>query len=782
MATNWNAVLANVNNSADILAILRKVLSLLELKVDGTTIDEVLAQLEKVAADGQITIEEALETLTFLDQKIDERTSAFNDAIEAAAAAGAGANGWTADLVAYEGGTQKQFNDAVDRKFSNVIVIDNTITDITNIVNTAPADTLIQIRNGNYTAAGILVEKNNVLIQGQSMDGVQITVSAGPSSTFMRFGKRGPDTDYHNDNLPQYNGTITYWDEAHYSPASPEHPRYKGLGIDNATIILNNANGIGSNTGVDFYRCDNPILNAKVKWTSKFAFGNGVRIHFCKDMKSDYLEVGDNENSTYTVLYYWSYGLNAGIWKIGKGATLSIDFKHSVNGYVRYLESRARGVAGNSAVNFGYGGIGNTVDKLVAIDGDVTLKSSVEFDVLRDIYIKDLHIDNPNAEGLTFMNVVGFRLDKYWIRAKSPILFNATSFYMFSNTRGITATQSSGEFVYNGNYRTTVNEFGFTKYFERRPYPLLKDAVFGKGTLVATPNAFQVIVSTVAGGIVDWMGSNGKLRRFEEGSISARGYNEAYRTSFKFEYSSPASLDNVDFGEMHLQAESGALATIVSMAQFTTPLDKCRGRFKTFANKRSFKHIWMFDSEMVVDTNRYLTSTSEYVIEMNSMIRSKISGKWLAAGRVINFLGGSDIYYTDGYDGHVVSGTIIRPSGAVASPPLVTNFSSSTGTWQPVQLENMKIYSEDLSTLLVDNAVIRHVGSLPLGISDASGGGYVNNGGCIMDRNIPFRRYFTDASPDKIPPFKPNFVGELSQNGTSDTWWKAINLTTWSKL
>ncbi|HHB0831485.1 TPA: hypothetical protein ACOQVU_000239 [Acinetobacter baumannii] len=112
MATNWNAVLANVNNSADILAILRKVLSLLELKVDGTTIDEVLAQLEKVAADGQITIEEALETLTFLDQKIDERTSAFNDAIEAAAAAGAGANGWTADLVAYAGGTQKQFNDS----------------------------------------------------------------------------------------------------------------------------------------------------------------------------------------------------------------------------------------------------------------------------------------------------------------------------------------------------------------------------------------------------------------------------------------------------------------------------------------------------------------------------------------------------------------------------------------------------------------------------------------------------------------------------------------------
>ncbi|WP_252357936.1 hypothetical protein [Acinetobacter baumannii] len=118
MATNWNAVLANVNNSADILAILRKVLSLLELKVDGTTIDEVLAQLEKVAADGQITIEEALETLTFLDQKIDERTSAFNEAIEAAAAAGAGANGWTADLVVDGDKTQKQINE--EQKETNI--------------------------------------------------------------------------------------------------------------------------------------------------------------------------------------------------------------------------------------------------------------------------------------------------------------------------------------------------------------------------------------------------------------------------------------------------------------------------------------------------------------------------------------------------------------------------------------------------------------------------------------------------------------------------------------
>ena len=45
MATNWNAVLANINNASDILAILRKVLSLLDGKVDLTKIDEIIEEL-----------------------------------------------------------------------------------------------------------------------------------------------------------------------------------------------------------------------------------------------------------------------------------------------------------------------------------------------------------------------------------------------------------------------------------------------------------------------------------------------------------------------------------------------------------------------------------------------------------------------------------------------------------------------------------------------------------------------------------------------------------------
>ncbi|WP_391485645.1 SGNH/GDSL hydrolase family protein [Acinetobacter pittii] len=56
MATNWNAVLANINNASDILAILRKVLGLLDGKVDLTRIDEIIADIENM----QISVDTAL--------------------------------------------------------------------------------------------------------------------------------------------------------------------------------------------------------------------------------------------------------------------------------------------------------------------------------------------------------------------------------------------------------------------------------------------------------------------------------------------------------------------------------------------------------------------------------------------------------------------------------------------------------------------------------------------------------------------------------------------------
>lgn len=676
---------------------------------------------------------------------------------------------------------QAEINRELSGNFSNIIVIHNNISDISDILNNAPSNTLIQIRDGNYIASGVKIEKNNILIQGQSIDGVKITVSADSSGIFMRFGKRGPSTDYHNDNLPQYNGTIDYWDELEYSPATTDYPRYTGIGIDSVTIILSNSNGIGGNTGLDFYRVNDPILNAKVRWTSKFVFGNGVRVHFCKNMRSELLEIDDNENSTYTMIYYWSYGLNADTWKIGKGNILSIDFKHSVNGYIKYLEASGRGAVGNSAINFGYGSINNTVDKILATNGDVTVKASVEFDVNRSVYFKELYINNPNAEGLTFIHATDVRVDKYFIRAKQPLNFTTSAFYVSSSARNLPMSQSTSEFSYDGNYVTTSVEAGFTKYYEKRPLPVLKDALFGKGKLVATTGAKQVIALTFAGSVIDLMDSTGKLRRFEDGNISARGYKEDFRTSFKYENSSPFSLDNVNFGEMTLIAEDEALNTIIAMAQFSAALDKCSGIFHTFANKKSWQHIWMFDSNVTIETNKFLTNPAGYVIEMDSMVRSKISGKLLANGRTVNFKGGSALYYKDGYSDHCLSGSIIRETSATASPPLVTNYSSSLDTWKPLHLENMRVYAEDGTTLLADHAILRHLGNLPAGIEDTNGGGYINKN-CIIDRNTPFRRYFTHSNPDEKPPLKPNTVGEYAQNGMSDTWWHANSFSSWSKL
>ncbi|MEA1228754.1 hypothetical protein ODQ17_05205 [Acinetobacter sp. IRS14] len=56
MATNWNAVLANINNASDILSILRKVLGLLDGKVDLTKIDEIITNIDQM----QISVDSAL--------------------------------------------------------------------------------------------------------------------------------------------------------------------------------------------------------------------------------------------------------------------------------------------------------------------------------------------------------------------------------------------------------------------------------------------------------------------------------------------------------------------------------------------------------------------------------------------------------------------------------------------------------------------------------------------------------------------------------------------------
>lgn len=72
MATNWNAVLANINNASDILAILRKVLGLLDAKVDLTKIDEIIADISNMQTDVETALLNVNSALTDFDTEAQE--------------------------------------------------------------------------------------------------------------------------------------------------------------------------------------------------------------------------------------------------------------------------------------------------------------------------------------------------------------------------------------------------------------------------------------------------------------------------------------------------------------------------------------------------------------------------------------------------------------------------------------------------------------------------------------------------------------------------------------
>lgn len=328
MATNWNAVLANVNNSADILAILRKVLSLLELKVDGTTIDEVLAQLEKVAADGQITIEEALETLTFLDQKIDERTSAFNDAIEAAAAAGAGANGWTADLVAYAGGTQKQFNDEQKQVNTDNLSKLSQFVDLFDFIPSSEHQNIIN-RTSTYNCTPALV---NAVATGKSVRISQSgtykfkTAYVGSSDFVLEATSAGVVLDG-NDSVAPYiienSGSVTKLTATFNAPV-----KY------NIAIELSDVSGLNVGDWLCFYCPTNLSYSA---WRLYYRAGEWKQI---RDITGNLVTFTQPFYDTYTGLTLDLYKLNSVVCHLKNVKLLR---KNGTSGFVKFsLSSNAK--------------------------------------------------------------------------------------------------------------------------------------------------------------------------------------------------------------------------------------------------------------------------------------------------------------------------------------------------------------------------------------------------------------------------------------------------------
>ncbi|WP_202745248.1 hypothetical protein [Acinetobacter pittii] len=72
MATNWNAVLANINNASDILAILRKVLGLLDGKVDLTKIDEIITDISNMQTNVDTALTNVNSALSDFDTEAQE--------------------------------------------------------------------------------------------------------------------------------------------------------------------------------------------------------------------------------------------------------------------------------------------------------------------------------------------------------------------------------------------------------------------------------------------------------------------------------------------------------------------------------------------------------------------------------------------------------------------------------------------------------------------------------------------------------------------------------------
>lgn len=643
-----------------------------------------------------------------------------------------------------------------------------------------PEYSTIYLENGDYDFTGLEILKNGIRVLGESKEKTLVTAKADPvTGVFLRCGKRGPSSDYRNDNLPVYNGTLRHWDESQYSPATPNYPRYSDIRIDNITLILSDANGIGTGTGLDFYRINGGGFDLKVKWASNFSFGNGIRVHFCKDLDIPFLEIEENTNSTYSMLYYWSYGLKGGKWKIGSGNVLAVDFKHSVNGKVDDLEAYGRNVIGVSAVNVGYGSINNHFGKITAINGDVTLKSAVEFDMIRDTVIGELYIDSPETEGLCFVRAEGFNLTKYHIRAKIPISGAMTEFFTFSNAPdiGIAANRSTGEFKFDGNYFTTANESGYTKYFEQRPLPVLKNAQIGKGKLIIPAGATYGIQFNVAGSMAETMDEAGKLRTFD--SISNRGYQENLRNQYTYKKTFPHAVEDVDFGDVEFITEPGA--NLTSYIRFSSPTHKCKGSFLTDGDALALKSLFMFDCNFKIENRKPRAQTSSYLFELNSAVRSTIDGIFRTQARVGNFIGGSSLYYTDGFSDLTFKGKIIFPTAPIGTPIFATNYSASVDTWKPLNLDGLKIYAEDGSNTNTAAVILRHLGSFPVGVDFQNGSGYICNDSCIQDNKTPFRRLFTDSNAENPPSFLPNKYGELALNTTTGIWWKST-FANWSKI
>lgn len=117
---NWSTILNNAKTAADIIAILRNVLAQLDSKS--------FSQIEELFKQTDLNAQQKLDALQALYNSAEATTQAeisnLQQSIQIAAAAGAGANGWTALVVQDASGkNQQEINDSNKARFSNDIFL-----------------------------------------------------------------------------------------------------------------------------------------------------------------------------------------------------------------------------------------------------------------------------------------------------------------------------------------------------------------------------------------------------------------------------------------------------------------------------------------------------------------------------------------------------------------------------------------------------------------------------------------------------------------------------------
>lgn len=463
---------------------------------------------------------------------------------------------------------------------AKTIEINNSIKDITNILNNAPENSLIKIKNGNYEASGVKIEKNNITILGESLNGVNIKLYANEKNgVFFRVGKRGPETDYRPDNLPVYNGTLNSWSEKDFSPSTLDYPRYSNIHISNITFVLSDKNGKGVGSGIEYYRVNESSLNATVKWEKYFDFGNAVRFHYCKNLKLPFLRIESNPKVTFGMLYYWSYGLNGGDLNFGNANLVSAEFKHSVNSYISNLVTFGDGRSNYRGVNIGYGSINNKFDNLIINNGMLNLKSSVEFDLSRDIDIKRLKIINNKGAGLSISRIEKLNIENYSISAESPIILTTMKYYVGNNKTGKLLKKDT-LFSNTGDYLGSDSENNYNKFYDYRPFPILKNANFKQGNIFVTSKANYGVLANISKEANHMFKNYKNSNKFNNKDIRKFGYKENFRNTYSFNNSLAFSMENINFGNMIITNKSNN--SLKAFVYLGVPVVNSKGNIKLY--------------------------------------------------------------------------------------------------------------------------------------------------------------------------------------------------------